>query len=402
MKFMALVLGVLLLIGIACARDPAPTREPTQTPAPSPTATATRPPTSAATPDSTRVAVGTPSPAGTAAPISTPTPRPSPTATRAPIPAATPAPTPAPLPVDVTSEESVAANGSDTGNGAGKMLESATLVRLWRDPPTLDPHLAGDVTSGAIIVEVFGGLVTIDPDLQIVPDLAETWDVLDGGRSYIFHLRKDGKFHDGKSVTAHDFKWSLERAADPDTRSPVADTYLGDIVGAREKLLGTANTVVGVQVIDDFTLKVNIDAPKAYFIAKLTYPTAFVLDRANVEADPRWFLSPNGSGPFRLTEYLPGQVLVLNRNENYHLGPPKLEEVRFHLGGGDPLTMYLNDELHVVDIGPASPAAILDPLNPLSDQLRKFALVSVWDTWAWTWTRLPSTTSRSGSLLTSL
>ena len=148
-------------------------------------------------------------------------------------------------------------------------MEGASLLKFWDDPPTLDPHLAGDATSGTIIVEVFGGLVTIEPDLRIVPDLAETWDIINGGTTYVFHLRKGGKFHDGKPVTAHDFKWSLERAADPATRSLVVDTYLGDIVGVREKLSGQATEIAGVRVIDAHTLEITIDVPKAYFLAKL-------------------------------------------------------------------------------------------------------------------------------------
>ena len=235
----------------------------------------------------------------------------------------------------------------------------------------MDPHLAADATSGTIIVEVFGGLVTIEPDLNIVPDLAETWDITNGGKTYTFHLRQDGKFHNGKPVTAHDFKWSLERATDPVTRSPVADTYLGDIVGVREKLNGGAAEIAGVRVIDAHTLEITIDAPKAYFLAKLTYPTAFVLDRENVKSDRQWFLQPNSTGPFKLAKYVPGEILLLERNENYHLGPPKLKEVRFILSGGDPLLMYFNDEIHVVELGLAGQQLVADPLNPLKGELHK-------------------------------
>ena len=81
-------------------------------------------------------------------------------------------------------------------------MEGGTLSRLWSDPPTLDPHLTTDATSATIIIEVFGGLVTIAPDLNIVPDLAERWDVTNDGRVYTFHLRQDAVFHNGKPVTA--------------------------------------------------------------------------------------------------------------------------------------------------------------------------------------------------------
>ena len=242
------------------------------------------------------------------------------------------------------------------------ILEKATLIRLWDDPPTLDPHLAVDAVSGTIIAEVFGGLVTINKDIEITPDLAETWNIGPDGRTYTFHLRRDGKFHDGKAVRAHDFKWSLERAADPVTQSAVAETYLGDIVGVREKLDGKDAEIEGVKVIDEYILEITVDAPKAYFVSKLTYPTAFVLDRENVGNDSEWFKTPNGTGPFKLAHYLRGDELVLTRNENYHLGPPKLAEVKFRLGGGDPLLMYLNDEIHILELGSLPTLDVVGPL----------------------------------------
>ena len=76
--------------------------------------------------------------------------------------------------------------------------------------------------------------------------------------TYTFHIRQDAKFHDGKKVTANDFKWSLDRAADPNTASPVAETYLGDIIGVEDVLKGRVNSISGVTVIDDKTLEIKI------------------------------------------------------------------------------------------------------------------------------------------------
>ena len=249
-------------------------------------------------------------------------------------------------------------------------IEGGTFVRVWADPPTLDPHLTTDATSAVIIVEVFGGLVTISPDLQIVPDLA-TWDVTPDGTVYTFRIREDAKFHDGKPVTALDVKWSMERAADPATASPVVDQYLGDIVGVKEKLEGEATEISGVRVLDQQTLEITIDAAKSYFLAKLTYPTAFVLDRENVESSRRWFREPNGTGPFRLTEYTPGERMILTKNELYHLGPPMLERVRFILSGGTSMLMYENDEIHIAGVGLADLDRVLDPSNPLNIELHR-------------------------------
>ena len=274
-------------------------------------------------------------------------------------------PTTAPTQASAASESEAADSDEEGATGTSK------LVRLYVDPPTLDPHITTDATSAQIIVEVFGGLVTIDPDLEIVPDLAESWNVSGDGTVYTFNLRPDAKFHDGSPVTAHDVKWSLERATNPLTESPVADQYLGDIVGVKEKLDGDATNISGVRVIDDHTIEMTIDEAKSYFLAKLTYPTAFVLDQENVEASPRnWFREPNGTGPFRLQEYRVGETLVLGRNEHFHLGPPMLVEVEFILSGGTSMLMYENDEIHVAGVGLADLDRLNDPSNELFPQLK--------------------------------
>ncbi|MBI2859530.1 MAG: peptide ABC transporter substrate-binding protein [Chloroflexi bacterium] len=245
------------------------------------------------------------------------------------------------------------------------------LVRLGSEPPTLDPHLTGDADSAVIVVEVFGGLVTLDPDFNVVPDLAEAMPTISADRkTYTFTLRRDARFHSGRAVTANDVKWSLERAADPRTLSTTVDTYLGDIVGVREKLSGRATEISGVKVIDERTIEITIDAPKTYFLAKLTYPTAFVLDRANVESSAEWFKKPSGTGPFKLKQYIPGELIVLERFADYHLGSAKLNTVRFLLAGGTPMVMYENNEIHITGVGLADLDRVRDPNSPLNKELR--------------------------------
>jgi oligopeptide transport system substrate-binding protein len=247
----------------------------------------------------------------------------------------------------------------------------ATLNLPGGEPPTLDPALTQDATSAAYIVEIFSGLVTLNQDLEVVPDIAESWDLSDDGTTYTFHLRDDVQFHDGKPVTAQDFKYTIERACDPATGSVVADTYLGDIVGAKAKLRGQADEVSGVVVVDDHALEITIDSPKAYFLAKLTYPTAFVVDRENVEGSVQpWTDRPNGTGPFRLAEYELGLRIVLERNEAFYGTPrPALERVNFVLAGGSAMTMYETGELDAVPVGLADIERVLDPSNPLNKEL---------------------------------
>ena len=244
---------------------------------------------------------------------------------------------------------------------------------LYDDPPTLDPHLAEDSRSVSLVNEVFGGLVTIEPfRFSVAPDLAERWEISPDGATYTFHLRPDARFHDGNLVGAWDVKWSMERVADPNTRSPVVDQYLGDVVGVYDKLSGKSRVVSGVRVIDDRTVSFTIDAPKAYFLSKLTYPTGFVLDRANVESSHYWTLQPNGTGPFRLGEYQTGKVLRLSRNKYYHLGPPHLAEVEMILGGGETLALYESGRIDVTGIGLDDLDRALAPNGPLFREVKPY------------------------------
>lgn len=254
--------------------------------------------------------------------------------------------------------------------GAAKLATSGgTFTRLWADPPTLDPHLTSDTTSAGLVVEIFSGLVALDTDLRIIPDIAERWDVSGGGAIFTFRLRDGVKFQDGKAVKASDLKYSFERALDPRTESPVADTYLNDIVGAQDKLKGLVREVRGVRVIDERTLEITIDAPKPYFIAKLTYPTAYVVDRQNVESGPGWSNKPNATGPFKLLEWVPGQRLILARNEHFYRGVAKLDRVHYILSGGVPMTMYENNEVDFTGVGQAELDRVLNPTEALNKEL---------------------------------
>lgn len=245
--------------------------------------------------------------------------------------------------------------GTTTGGGGGAVAPaeaaSGRLRLASNDPVTLDPHVAGDALSAEYIVEIFGGLVTLDPDLNIQLDLADSVEVSDDGLTYTFVLRDDIEFHNGRRVTAEDVKWSIERAASRQLSSPTALAYLGDIVGAREHFFGLADGIEGIEVVDDRTIRFTIDAPKPYFLAKMTYPTAFVVDREQVENNPRnWTRQPNGTGPYRLAEWRLGERIVLRAYPDYHLGAPKLAEAVYLLSGGSALTRWENDELDVAGI----------------------------------------------------
>ena len=179
------------------------------------------------------------------------------------------------------------------------VLDRGQTLRVRGSPPTtLDPALSGDSVTWSYLIQIYSGLVRLDQKLEIVPDLAERWELSPDGRTYTFTLRTGGRFHSGRAVEAGDFKYAMERALSPATKSSNAVQYLGDLVGAADLAAGRASSLAGVQVVDARTLALQIDAPKSYFLAKLTFPMAFALDRANIESGPAWFERPNGTGPF--------------------------------------------------------------------------------------------------------
>jgi oligopeptide transport system substrate-binding protein len=263
-----------------------------------------------------------------------------------------------------------APGGPATGQGTLNLTDTG--------PITLDPATAGEAGSAAYIFQIFSGLVRLDENLQIVPDIAQSWDRSADGLTFTFHLRHDVKFHSGKQVTAADFKYSWERALNPATQSFTAGTYLIDIAGAADILAGKATQLSGVKTPDDYTLAVTIDSPKAYFLDKMAYPTAFVLDKANVSTGSSWWQRPNGTGPFKLQEWQQSQLLVLQRSDGYYGERASLNQVAFKLLAGNPIQLYQQGSIDVSGVSSAYMGLVTDPANPVSKELHLFPELSLY------------------------
>ncbi len=235
-------------------------------------------------------------------------------------------------------------------------------------PETMDPALTRGGPDSPL-GHVFSGLTSLDTHLQVQPELAAGWTVSEDGLVYTFYLRRNALFHNGRALTAQDVIYSWERATDPALGSDTAQTYLGDIAGVQARLDGQANAISGLRAIDDYTLEVTLTAPVVYFLAKLAYPVAYVVDRENV-ALADWQHQPNGSGPFKLTRWDDDVLIVLERFDNYYLDPAKVRHVVYQLGPGLPLTMYETGEIDLVGIGGVTLERARDPNSPFSQELR--------------------------------
>jgi oligopeptide transport system substrate-binding protein len=234
------------------------------------------------------------------------------------------------------------------------------LVLAGSEPDTLDPAkwLYG---AEGVVEDLYSGLVRLGANLQPVPDLAEDWAISPDGTVYTFHLRRDVTFHDGKRFTAEDVRYSWDRAVSPDLGSHTAATYLNDIVGVSDVLAGRADTISGVRVLDEYTVEVTLDAPKAYFLYKLSAPAAWIVDRDTISEIET---SPNGTGPFILLRHVENEVFILQRNPNYHLGPPALEHV-VYLIYAVPIRLYESGDIDMVYITEDLVARAQDPSDPL-------------------------------------
>ncbi len=242
------------------------------------------------------------------------------------------------------------------------------IFLLGGQPRTLDPAKTIGGPDGPLGL-IFSGLVMLDADLQIQPELAAGWEVSEDGLTYTFYLRKNVLFHDGRPFTAQDVIFSWERAASPAIGSDTVQTYLGDIVGIQAVIDGQAEQISGLRAIDDYTLEVQLTAPVVYFLQKLAYPVAFVVDRENVAA-ANWEYAPNGTGPFRLQSWVDDEEIILVRNDSYYLEPARVRHIVYDLGPGLPLALYEEGEIDLVGVGGANLDRVEDPNNALHDQLQ--------------------------------
>ena len=246
----------------------------------------------------------------------------------------------------------------------------------------LVPDPAFDDGVGAnrlLMAEIFSGLTRLEP-LMGTPelDLAETFTVDDDGMGYEFVLRKGLRFSDGHPVTAADFKWSWERALDPDYSNGNAARVFDGVDGVDSVLLGESEDLKGVVVVDDLTLRIRLVKPRYDLLHLLADPVASVLRRANVE---NWIMDwrdvlagalyqeghnfgellPAGTGPFELAEFdLLEDVLVLRRNEHYWDVPPYVDRIEYvspvTYSDGEASTDHsILFEYYVIDLLPIPP-----------------------------------------------
>jgi len=221
--------------------------------------------------------------------------------------------------------------------------------RLGANPTTLDPALIVDVTGGTIAAKLFNGLVKLDENLRIIPDIAERWTVSPDGLTYTFMLTRHIHYSTRQNVKASDFKYSFRRILDPKTRSP--NTWVFEkISGARDYMSGRTADVPGIRVIDDHTLEIRLEKPFSPFLSLLTMPPAYVVPEEEVR---RWGADfsthPVGTGPFSLEKWLPNREIRLGRRDDYFGEKAKIRGIVYRVIPED-LTASTEFELGNLDV----------------------------------------------------
>ena len=228
-------------------------------------------------------------------------------------------------------------------------------VNLGTEPPSLDWSLATDHVSFNVIANLMVGLTEFNKELKPAPVVAKSWEVLDGGKKLVFHLRDDVAWSDGKKVRAQDFEYSWKRLLNPKTASEYA-YILFDIVNAQEYNEGkiTDAASVGVQALDDLTLAVQLRLPASYFLAITTFEVTFPQRQDIVEKfESRWTEPGNivTNGPFLLSEWKHENQIELRANPNFFRGKPAMERVTMFMVNEKTtaLAMYERDQLDFID-----------------------------------------------------
>ncbi|MBS1719110.1 MAG: peptide ABC transporter substrate-binding protein [Armatimonadetes bacterium] len=218
--------------------------------------------------------------------------------------------------------------GSISSRGSA---EASNMLRypIPTKPTSLDPAVVQDGDTIDLLQQVYEGLLKWGEDNRPAPNLAEKWEISEDGTEYTFHIKKGVKFSNGREMTAEDFKWSIDRACTGTFPREMADSYLGEIVGAKDVIQNKAKSVSGITTPDPYTVKIKIDKRRPYFLNKLTFPVSFVVAKESAPAVDEITKVEQmiGTGPFIAKSYDPNQVFTLVANKNYHGGAPKIEGI---------------------------------------------------------------------------
>jgi peptide/nickel transport system substrate-binding protein len=239
------------------------------------------------------------------------------------------------------------ADDTDANAKAG----GSAVVTYQNDVATLDPAIGYDWQNWSMIKSLFDGLMDYKPGTtELVKDLAQDYSISDDGMVYTFTLRKGVKFQNGRELKASDVKYSFERTVNPKTQSPGAG-FFSAIAGYDEMAASKSEHLSGVEVVDDYTVKVTLKQPNATFLHVMAINFASIVPKEEVD---KWGADfgkhPVGTGAYSLAQWKLGQQIVFKKNPLYYqAGLPHLDTITFEIGQ-DPTVALLRLQKGEVDI----------------------------------------------------
>ena len=222
--------------------------------------------------------------------------------------------------------------------------ETISIRTALKNPlSTLDPAISNLVGDVQFLTNVHTGLLGISDTGEILPAIAKSWYVEDDNLTWVFNLRNDATFHNGKNITAYDVKESLERLLSPELNSP--NTWFIDFIeGAREFMEGKADEVSGIKVLNDYSLSIRLSAPFSGFLLHIANPCCAILD-------PEEFKKGNivGCGPYMIDGY-EDNVYRLVAFDNYVGGRPYCDVIEVVNGDKDITKNFIDKkyDFHIV------------------------------------------------------
>lgn len=246
------------------------------------------------------------------------------------------------------------------------------------EPQGIDPHITSGTPEYQIMQSLFEGLVMQDPyTLEILPAGATHWDVSDDGRVYRFQLRPEARWSNGDPVTAEDYRWSIERAMTPALGNDYQEAF-SNLVGGDDFFTGKTNdfSSVGVRVIDDLTLEIELVGPDLTFLTWLDQMPFFPVHRATIEkfgtATDRlsqWTRVGNfvGNGPFTLVEWQVNSHIRVEPNPYYWgVDDLQLNAIVFYAieDSATEERMFRDGQLHLTRTVPLEKVATYRQENP--------------------------------------
>ncbi len=214
------------------------------------------------------------------------------------------------------------------------------------DIKSFDPAFTPDLYSAQAIEMVFVGLVRLDDNLQVQPELAQSWEQSADSLQWTFHLRPNLTFSDGTSLTSSDVAYSIDRALQHNLQAPYSLTYLGLIKDSDKLYAGQIKTIIGDSILtpDANTVIIKTNKKAAYFLYALTYPTSYVVEKKLIEEYGNTKFTEHlteggGAGPFTVSQYQHKKEIDFVPNPYYYSYKPILQKVVFSFVP-DPTTAY--------------------------------------------------------------